>query len=269
MPPPTGASTAVPPATASRPEPLRRPVHFSHAMVKNASGETQIDAYMKPTDGIRGEMRRAGVEPKDHQRENRRMLQGIAAKKAEQAQVDYALEEEKRQKEQLMRERAAQRAQQQVMPEGPAMGRRSVRQPALPAPPPRDANAGKHEAGAVPAYLQRRKAEWAAEAEAEAQRRALESECPPGLRIVGEEEKARVLGTLDAEREKAQAALLQLPFVIKTHATQKRKDQLEARLLEIEGAVTPPHTAPSPSSCDPPSLATPTPHPIPQQALEV
>ena len=89
----------------------------------------------------------------------------------------------------------------------------------------------------MPAYLQRRKNEWAAEAEAEAQRREAEEQCPPGLRLVGAEEKARVLGTLQAEHEKAQAALLQLPFVIKTQATQKRKDQLEARLLEIDGAI--------------------------------
>ena len=104
-------------------------------------------------------------------------------------------------------------------------------------PPPRDPAAGRHEPGAVPAYLQRRKAEWAAEADAEAERRAVEAQCPPGLRLVGAEEKAGILGTLMGEKEKAEAALLQLPFVIKTNATQKKKDQLEARLLEIDGAV--------------------------------
>merc|ERR1712094_168491 len=95
-----------------------------------------------------------------------------------------------------------------------------------------------HEAGTVPAYLQRRKAEWAAEAEADRERAALAAECPPGLRVVPEEEKARILQTLAEEKEKAEAALQQLSFVIKTHATQKRKDQLEARLLEIDGAVS-------------------------------
>ena len=43
-----------------------------------------------------------------------------------------------------------------------------MRQPAMPAPVARDENAGKHAPGAMPAYLQRRKAEWAAEASAEA-----------------------------------------------------------------------------------------------------
>ena len=241
MPPPhTGAppSSAMPPPSTGRPDALRRPVHFSHTMVREGEGlRSQMDAFMKPAMGIRGEMRQAGVEPKDHQRENRRMIRGLAARKKEQAQQLAELEEEKRLRMTSLRERATTRAQQYVMPDGPQAGRRSVRQPAMPAPVARDENAGKHAPGAMPAYLQRRKAEWAAEASAEAERRELEELCPPGLRLVGAEEKAAVLGTLATEQEKAQAALRALPFVIKTHATQKRKDQLEARLLEIDGAM--------------------------------
>ena len=241
MPPPhTGAppSSAMPPPSTGRPDALRRPVHFSHTMVREGEGlRSQMDAFMKPAMGIRGEMRQAGVEPKDHQRENRRMIRGLAARKKEQAQQLAELEEEKRLRMASLRERATTRAQQYVMPAGPQAGRRSVRQPAMPAPVARDENAGKHAPGAMPAYLQRRKAEWAAEASAEAERREMEELCPPGLRLVGAEEKAAVLGTLAAEQEKAQAALRALPFVIKTHATQKRKDQLEARLLEIDGAM--------------------------------
>jgi hypothetical protein len=241
MPPPhTGAppSSAMPPPSTGRPDALRRPVHFSHTMVREGDGlRTQMDAFMKPAMGIRGEMRQAGVEPKDHLRENRRMIRGLAARKKEHAQQLAELEEEKRLRMASLRERATTRAQHYVMPEGPQAGRRSVRQPAMPAPVARDENAGKHAAGAMPAYLQRRKAEWAAEASAEAERREMEELCPPGLRLVGAEEKAAVLGTLATEQEKAQAALHALPFVIKTHATQKRKDQLEARLLEIDGAM--------------------------------
>jgi len=89
----------------------------------------------------------------------------------------------------------------------------------------------------VPAYLQRRKAEWAAQAQAEADLETARAECPPGLRLVGAEEKAAIMGTLAAEKEKAEAALQALPFVVKTHATQLKKDALENRLLEIEGAI--------------------------------
>ena len=240
MPPPhTGAppSSAMPPPSTGRPDTLRRPVHFSHTMVREGAHGTQMDSFMKPTVGIRGEMRQAGIQPKDHQRENRRMIQGLAARKAQEAQELAEVEEDKRLRVATMRERATSRAQQHVMPEGPQAGRRSVRQPAMPGPIARDDNAGKHAPGAMPAYLQRRKAEWASEAAAEAERREMEELCPPGLRLVGAGEKAAVLGTLAAEQEKAQAALLSLPFVVKTHATQKRKDQLEARLLEIDGAM--------------------------------
>jgi len=89
----------------------------------------------------------------------------------------------------------------------------------------------------VPAYLRQRKAEWAANAAEEDARRRAEEECPPGLRLVGEEEKARILDKLAEEKAKANVELRQMPFVIKTQASQQKKDRLEARLEEIDGAV--------------------------------
>ena len=118
---------------------------------------------------------------------------------------------------------------------GASAGRRATARPPTgseePTPAPRP-----HEPGRVPAYLQRRKAEWAAQEEEAASRAAREAECPPGTRLVGPEEKARILDKLAEERAKANLELRQLPFVIKTHATQLKKDQLEARLEEISGA---------------------------------
>ena len=93
-------------------------------------------------------------------------------------------------------------------------------------------------AGEVPLYLQRRKAEWAQERQERAAAAAHAAECPPGLRIVGAEEKAAIMAKLRDEKGKAEGALRSLPFVIKTHATQQKKDALEARLREIDGAVT-------------------------------
>jgi len=57
------------------------------------------------------------------------------------------------------------------------------------------------------------------------------------LRIVGEEEKSRIMATLAAERVKAEASLQALPFVIKTQASQQKKDALEKRIVEIDGAM--------------------------------
>eukprot|EP00966_Prymnesium_polylepis_P028198 652083-Prymnesium_polylepis.1 len=85
----------------------------------------------------------------------------------------------------------------------------------------------------MPDYLRKRKEQWEAEAAAEAARAAAAAECPPGLRLVGAEEKERILMTLAEEKAKSAHELQSLPFVVKTRATQLRKDQLEERLTQI------------------------------------
>ena len=253
LPPKTSgaASTAasIPPSVAASTtasERLRRPVHFTHQMADKAVARSgQMDHFLNPVDGIRGEMRRAGIEPKDHHRENRRMIKEIAAQKQQQKEQVAEQADEERRRRQRMRDQALTRAHATLTglaeedsvaaPRTASAGRRSVRPPPtgqLPPPPP----SRPHEPGHVPAYLQRRKAEWAAVAQEEAARAAAEAECPPGLRLVGEEEKSRILAKLGEEKAKAELELRQLPFVIKTNATQQKKDRLEARLEEIDGA---------------------------------
>ncbi len=236
----------MPPSVAGNPAPSTagrrsRPVHFSHQMISRAESGGQMDSFLNPTDGIRGLMRRAGVEPKNHQREQKQLISQMASQRSAQTMAKEERAEEQKRKEALLRNRSRDRAQQVIAsgaePSRVTAGRRAA-QRAASAEELGPAGGGKqHARGSVPNYLQRRKAEWAAEASAEAERREMEELCPPGLRLVGAEEKAAVLGTLATEQEKAQAALRALPFVIKTHATQKRKDQLEARLLEIDGAM--------------------------------
>jgi hypothetical protein len=237
---------SVAPSDATGVSRMRRPVHFSHMMAREV-GSTQIDSVLNPVDGIRGQMRRAGIEPKDHHRENRQMINDLAAARRQQEQERAQQEEEKQRRKAMVRERALQNAHHaleaggypQEYPHpasrGASAGRRSVRQPARGSQPPAAAERA-HEPGHVPAYLQRRKAEWAATAEEEAARRAAEAECPPGLRLVGPEEKTHILAKLAEERAKAAIELRQLPFVVKTQATQLKKDRLEARLEEIDGA---------------------------------
>ena len=245
LPPRTAASSVAPstrggaaPSIAGSVTPserLRRPVHFSHQMVKEHTG--QMDTFLNPVDGIRGQMRRAGIEPKNHQKEQRQLLQDMAAAKQQAAhEQDVAAERAARLREQLKEKALTQPfADGEPATRGASAGRRSVRPaptgqtPPPPAPRP-------HEPGHVPAYLQRRKAEWSAQAQEEAARAAAEAECPPGLRLVGPEEKSRILEKLAEERAKATLELRQLPFVVKTNATQQKKDRLEARLEEIEGA---------------------------------
>ena len=77
--------------------------------------------------------------------------------------------------------------------------------------------------GVVPAYLRRRQQAWAEDAAATAEREARAAECPEGLRIVGEEEKASILRTLAQERGKTEEELRSLPFVVKTQRTQQAR----------------------------------------------
>ena len=270
-PPPSCAGSIAPSVAGSMAPSLRqrgKPVHFTHNMMR-AGDITQMDEFLNPAVGIRGQMKRAGVAPKDHMRENRNIIKEMAELKLQQAQAKEAHEDEKKQKAELLKRNSRMRAQMELHKEGvmditegfhmggggqgayahhhfedgrvpqaargASAGRRMVRPPAtgqeVPPPPPKP-----HEPGRVPAYLQRRKAEWQAEAEEQAARAAKEAECPPGTRLVGPEEKTRILEKLAEERAKAEVELRGLPFVVKTQATQLKKDRLEARLEEIAGA---------------------------------
>ncbi|KAL3901647.1 MAG: hypothetical protein SGPRY_012249 [Prymnesium sp.] len=218
----------------------RRPVHFSHLMVKESS-TSQMEDFLNPVTSIRDQMRRAGVEPKNHQREQRERISGLTAERRQATEMAAMREAEKKKKEQAFREKSVLK-HQTAKAIGPS---------AYPEPTSGVATAGRraskqigevpsrhHTPGAVPEYLRRRKEQWAAEAEAEAARAAAEADCPPGLRLVGAEEKERILQTLADEKGKSMLELQSLPFVIKTKAAQQRKDQLEERLEQIDQATT-------------------------------
>lgn len=216
-----------PPATGSR-ERRQRPVHYTHLMGKAEAN--QMDQFLNPVKGIRDEMRRAGVEPKNHLQEQREHIHGLAARRQQATMAEKDAADERLRRESNLRLKAREKAQNTLADQGPARRR-------VPEESERGSSAARHEAGVVPAYLQRRKAEWAAQAQEEEERQAARADCPPGLRVVGEEEKARIMQTLQTERGKAEESLRSLPFVVKTQATQQKKDALEARVVEIDGAI--------------------------------
>lgn len=227
----SGCSHAAPHSMAGR---RGRPVHFSHMMVRPEGG--QMDAHFNPVHGIRDQMRRVGIQPKDHRKEQRELLHNMTQQRQQQAEADQVQDAEKRRREQNIRNRARSNAQH-VIQSGAAEDARTFRR-ATETDVPKPASAGRrHTPGAVPAYLQRRKAEWADNERARQEEEHKRMECPPGLRLVLQEEKERILQTLMSERAKAEEALRSLPFVIKTKASQQKKDELENRLQEIEGAV--------------------------------
>ena len=96
----------------------------------------------------------------------------------------------------------------------------------------------KHESyGKVPQYLEDRKAKWAAEQE-EIRRRRPDPDCPPGMRLMPEQERVETLRVLQESREEALNQLRRLPFVIETPTMKKKQEYLENKLREIDHALS-------------------------------
>ena len=226
--PSVAPSVGYAPSIAGRRSASSRDVHFTNDMYKPERMFRGQAAEMLGTDtgNIREKMRRAGVEPRDHLKEERERLKLIAQARNEAQMEAGAVQELRKHKEEALRSRSRANAQARLAEMGVSDydagygegdggdrgGRRTTRKPAAEmareAAESRAAAAvpARHKSGAVPAYLQRRKAEWAEEAEAEAARAAHAAECPPGLRIVGDEEKAAILAKLDDERKKTEVS---------------------------------------------------------------
>jgi hypothetical protein len=92
------------------------------------------------------------------------------------------------------------------------------------------------EFGRVPQYLEQRKNQWAEE-EAEIRRQRPDPNCPPGMKLMPEEERLSTLETLQQSREEAMIQLRRLPFVIETPSMRKKQEFLENKLREIDRAL--------------------------------
>lgn len=95
----------------------------------------------------------------------------------------------------------------------------------------------KHgEFGKVPAYLQKRRAKWAA-TEADRIASAPDPDCPPGMTVMPESERLETLRALKATLDDVKANLQRLPLTIETPSQIRRKNALEAKYKEVEDAV--------------------------------
>jgi len=95
----------------------------------------------------------------------------------------------------------------------------------------------KHAAyGKVPEYLVHRKADWQYEEDA-IRRRAPDPSCPPGMRLMPNDERESTLNTLFISKEQALKQLRNLPFIIETPSQKRRQAEAEENLLEIEKAI--------------------------------
>ena len=59
-------------------------------------------------------------------------------------------------------------------------------------------------------------------------------ECPPGMRLVPEEEQMSMLSQLQASKAEVLQQLARMPIAMKTMSMQRRMDELEEKLRSIE-----------------------------------
>ncbi|POM70232.1 Enkurin-like domain containing hypothetical protein, partial [Phytophthora palmivora] len=90
--------------------------------------------------------------------------------------------------------------------------------------------------GRIPRYLLERKEQWAREEE-ERRRNAPDPDCPPGMVLLDEDERVRTLDVLRKSLTEAQLRMNSLPLRIETFNQIRRKNELEAKLQEIEDAI--------------------------------
>ncbi|KAF0688412.1 Aste57867_19968 [Aphanomyces stellatus] len=101
----------------------------------------------------------------------------------------------------------------------------------------RDAEARRHRSfGEVPAYIRARKAAWAKEEE-ERRMNLPDPDCPPGMILMPEEERLATLATLRDNYEQARRQMQALPLRIETLSQIRRKNAVEAQMMEIEDAI--------------------------------
>lgn len=90
--------------------------------------------------------------------------------------------------------------------------------------------------GKVPDYIEQRKAKWAAEKE-EMKKRMPDPNCPPGMKLMPDEERMETLEVLLQSRTEALKQLQHMPFIVETPSATRKKLALEDKLKEIEDAV--------------------------------
>lgn len=95
----------------------------------------------------------------------------------------------------------------------------------------------KHESyGRVPEYLEQRNLKLALEKE-RARRNAPDPDCPPGMRLMPEDERRETLSKLLSSQQEVMQHLQNMPFVIETPSQKNRQHMLESKLKDIDNAI--------------------------------
>ena len=92
-------------------------------------------------------------------------------------------------------------------------------------------------AGELPGYLKKEKRQQA-RADAHYQQQMDEPYCPPGKRLVPEQERRQTMQKLKADLKLAQRAVDTLPMVLETPAHKRREEAAIKRLKQVEKAIS-------------------------------
>jgi len=191
---------------------------------------SQVSNIFNPTRGVRDEMERRGLKPRDHHKDNRRYLKELA-----QMNQIKKIEDDMRSQPKPGKGKMAGvpssgygKAGARPAPQHEQGGDDFVSRNAMDAgaqspqarlahmkPAARDGTdwTKKKNYGSVPKYLQERKMELAMDAAA--RRRAEEAEdVPPGMVLLSEDERVEMLDTLEENRKTVEGQLSRMPFKV-------------------------------------------------------
>lgn len=100
-----------------------------------------------------------------------------------------------------------------------------------------EAEAELHEHfGQVPDYLLKRQEKWNV-AEEKRIAQLPDKDCPPGMSLMPDEERQETLNVLLKSQGVAKDQLRRMPLVVETQGQVRRKNELDAKLKEIEEAI--------------------------------
>ena len=101
---------------------------------------------------------------------------------------------------------------------------------------PKGGKALHEDFGKMPNYLLKRRQEWDEEEDVR-QANMPDKDCPPGMSLMPEGERLETLAVLTRSQETAKDTLRRMPLVIETQGQVRRKNELDAKLKEIEDAI--------------------------------
>ncbi|XP_024389815.1 uncharacterized protein [Physcomitrium patens] len=194
----------------------------------------QVSNLFNPPRGIRDEMLRRGITPRDHHRDNKALVARTSAKnhalrQNPEALATFGTSQEGNVEKKPKRRNGIDYVSKNVKSaSNTARDRPKVEYPNY---------MKKENFGKVPSYLLRIKTELAHDTE----KRLLESQnknLPPGLVLMEEADRIDVLNTLKNSKEKLETQLMNMPLVIQTSTQKRNKSELELQLQDLEKSIS-------------------------------